>query len=203
MSQIKCLTLTLLGCTGLTTSAFAAPFAVEPHWAGVQLGISKLEVDGGDLDDASDFSLELGRWFTANLGVELGLSTLRDAKESGEDNRGTYIVTVDANEFYVGPRLSTSHFDVWRFFGSAGLLYSEVDIEVEEAFFDMKPGGTKSVSEKATGYYVGGGLSYAPPGRVDFSAQVRYHHRPGVIESYAGEVDIDDASLNLGVAYRF
>lgn len=191
------------GCVLLAAPVHAAQFAVEPHWAGVQIGRSTLDVDGADLDAAGYYSLEVGRWFTANFGVEMGLSALRDSREDGEDNRGSYTVKLDASETYVGPRVSTSHFNAWRFFGSAGLLYSQVDIEVEEEFFGLKPAGKTSDSNNALGYYLGGGVSYAPPGRLDYTAVARYRHRPGVIEAYSGDTDINDASISLGLAFRF
>lgn len=193
----------LMGVFMLAAPLAQAQIAAESHWAGIQLGVADVEVDGGDLDVSEAYGIELGRWFSTHFGVEMGLSALRDAKEEGKDNRGTYKLNLESDETYVGPRISTSHFDWLRFFGSAGLLYSRVNIEVDESFYGLKPGGSAADRDETLGYYVSGGMSFAVPGRVDLSAVLRYRQRPDVIESYAGGVDVSDTSFNMGVAFRF
>lgn len=181
----------------------AAPHAVESHWAGLQLGMADVDAPGADLDVAEAYTVELGRWFTSNFGVEMGLSALRDAKEEGADNRGTYALTLESDETFVGPRLSTSHYESVRFFASGGLLYSRLKIEVEEDFYGLKPGGEASDRNESVGYYVSGGISFALPGRVDLNGNIRYRQRPDALETYSGEIDIDDLSASIGAAYRF
>lgn len=200
-SSIKRLTLAAL--LSASPVAVAVPYAVEPHWAGFQLGLADVDVPGGDLDVAEAYSLELGRWFNNNFGVEMGLSALRDAKEEGSDNRGTYQVNVESDETFVGARLSTSHYDTVRFFASGGLIYSRVNVEVEEQFYGLKPGGKNSDRSDATGYYVSGGMSVALPGRIDLNGVIRYRNRPDAISTYGGDIDVEDASLMLGAAFRF
>lgn len=192
-----------VGALLVSPLVIAAPHAVESHWAGLQLGLADIDVDGGDLDVAESYQIELGRWFNSNFGVEMGITALRDAKEEGEDNRGTYELNLETNETYVGPRLSTSHYDTVRFYVSGGLLYSRVKIEVKEEFFGLKPGGTASDAEESLGYYVGGGMSIALPGRVDLTSSLRYRQRMDAMGTYAGDIDINDMSFNIGAAYRF
>lgn len=194
----------LLAVGVLVASPWAsARFAVEPHWAGAQLGLANVNAKGGDLDVGEAFTLEVGRWFTNNFGVEMGVSALRDAKEEGSDNRGTYELNLESEETYVGPRISTNHFDTFRVFGSGGVLYSRVNIEVKEEFFNLKPGGSASDRDEGIGYYLSGGISFALPGRVDLNAVLRYRQRLDVLETYAGDVDLSDTSLNIGAAFRF
>lgn len=198
---IQCLTLgSLLSVSSLT---LAAPYAVESHWAGLQLGMADIDVPGGDLDVAEAYTFELGRWFTGNFGVEMGLTALRDAKEEGADNRGTYELNLETNETFVGPRLSTSHYDTVRFFVSGGLLYSQIKVEVGEQFYDLKPVGEVADRDESVGYYVSGGISIALPGRIDLNGVLRYRERPDALDTYAGEIDIEDASAAIGAAYRF
>lgn len=195
---------TLLAASVLMASPWAsARFAVEPHWAGAQLGLADVDVEGGDLDVSEAYTLEMGRWFTHNFGLEMGVSALRDGKEEGEDNRGSYEVKLESEETYIGPRISTDHFDTFRVFASGGVLYSRVNIEVEEEFYGLKPGGRASDRDESVGYYLSGGISFALPGRVDLNAVLRYRQRPGVLETYSGEVDVNDTSLNIGAAFRF
>lgn len=187
----------------LASPLASARFAVEPHWAGLQLGVADVDAKGADLDVSEAYTIELGRWFTSNFGLEMGLAALRDAKEEGADNRGTYEINVESDETFIGPRFSTSHFETFRVYGSAGVLYSRVNIEVKEEFYDLKPGGQASDRDETVGYYLSGGISIALPGRVDLNAVLRYRQRPDVLETYAGDVDIDDTSINIGAAFRF
>lgn len=194
----------LLAVGVLVASPWAsARFAVEPHWAGVQLGLAHVNPKGGDLDVGEAITIEVGRWFTNNFGLEMGVSALRDAKEEHSDNRGTYELNLESEDTYIGPRISTNHFDTFRVFGSGGVLYSRVNIEVKEEFFDLKPGGSASDRDEGIGYYLSGGISIALPGRVDLTAAVRYRQRLDVLQTYAGDVDIDDTSINIGAAFRF
>lgn len=191
------------GSVSLASVAQAQVVVVEPHWVGLSLGVASVKAKSSDLDTAENYKFELGRWFNQNFALEMGASAARNAKENGEDNRGAYSLKLESNDAFIGPRISTNHYDPLRFFASGGLLYSRVTVEVEESFYGIKPGGKASDENSVFGYYLNGGVAFATQSKIDLSAALCYRHRPGVIKTYNGDVDVNDVALNVGAEFRF
>lgn len=184
-------------------TAYADGRAHEAHWVGVQAGLSQPKAKGSDFDQAANYGVSAGYWLTDSLAVEAGATALRDAKEDGADNRGSYVLTAESDEAYVGPRLVIGRRSNWLFFVGGGLLHSQLNLENKEEFYGLKVGGTKSTSNSATGYYAIGGVTLAPSGGLSFSAFARYRHRPDIISTYQGDLDLDDTGGVVSLDWRF
>lgn len=195
--------ITLLVSSVLFSGIASSTQAGQENWVGASFGQALVKADSSDFDLAGSYRLQGGHWFSPNFAVEAGYSALSNAEEKGEDNRGSYKLTLDSDDLFVGPVISTDRTKQTRFFASGGVLYSKINIEVEESFFGLKPGGKASDENTSFGFYLNGGVAFSVGSQFDLLASLSYFKRSGAVKTYGGDVDVNDAALNLGANYRF
>ncbi|CBL44019.1 hypothetical protein HDN1F_04360 [gamma proteobacterium HdN1] len=192
------------------TASSASRVGAGDGWVGLQLGTSRLKSEGSDFRLSGNYGLSGGWWLNENIGLELGASALRKGDERGEDNRGTYVLSVDANDYHIGPRFSSGRHAVWQYSGSAGFLYSRAHMSLKEAFYGLKEPGEATSRSTGNGYYVAGGVTFAPArsalgvnGAVSYSLWLRYRQRLDLISTYRGDQDLSDLGVVASADFRF
>jgi len=171
----------------------------ESLWLGAGVGLSEIDAESSEFDTATQYQFQAVNWFTPYLGLQAGYSLISNAEEKGSDNRGQYKVTLESDDLFIGPVLSTARSKNTRFYAGGGFLYSKVDIEVAESFYNRKPGGTVSSDYSGTGFYLQGGVSFALNPKWEFFGDVIYRNRIDILNTYRGDIDIADTGLTVGV----
>ncbi len=158
---------------------------------------------GSDLDAGWRFE-GLGQFqFHPHFALELGVSQSIGAEENGEDLTGTYRLEISSTDYFAGLRADTRSWGALSGYGRAGVLYYYSEVQFEESFFGIKPGGKLEEVEEGTGYYLEGGLSWQMNTNLKLDAGITWRNRRDYFESSLRPFDLEELGVTLGGVYRF
>lgn len=169
-----------------------------------------LAMSAPDAGSQASFSTRLGwdvlagyQWQPA-WAVELRLAGFSGSEDTGADNVGTYDLSLDTRDLGVGVRWHSAPFgNGLQGVVRGGLLHYRLDLELEEAFYDLRPAGKVSQTETGTGYYLGAGLEAQVDQRITWDALLYYANRLDVFKRSPRGFDLKEWRLSAGVRYSF
>ena len=157
-----------------------------------------------ELDSAAQLTLRLHYFPTRYWGLEAGLnqpSSLSTTTES--DNAGRYQLTFDSDELMLGVSGKWPIDNTWNLLGSVGLLYYDMEIGLEESFYDYKPSGSDKTDDNGTGYYAAAGVRRHLKGNWSIDAQTMHFMRQDVMGDSRKPFDLSSTGASIGVALYF
>lgn len=137
--------------------------------------------------------------FSPHVSLEAGLAMSTAAEDSGSDNQGSYSLEISSNEVFTGLRLDTSTFGPMNGYGRAGVLYYHSEIEFQEDFFGIKPGGSLEEVEEGTGFYLEGGLAFRLSNSLRLDAGLTYRVRQDYFEDSSRPFDMSELGIAVGL----
>ena len=187
----------LVGCFSLPAQA-QQPFDV----AGDVAFVANDGPSGSDFDGSARVSGMVLMPLAPNLSIEGGLSQTNETEDSQTDNTGSYSLKIRTGDVFAGVRVQSDPVGQFRFYGRAGLLYYYSEIDFEESFFDIKPGGDLTEIEEGTGYYLGGGLSMPLNPGLSLTAEATYRERSAYFEDADNEFDMEELGVAVGLVFQ-
>lgn len=147
----------LLALISMYAQASAAEWFIAPQllFTGVDTSES-----ASDFDNVASVNLQGGYRINQWIAVNGGIFLPGDSEESGETDAGSYELTLSTVALHAGAEamLPLNSFMTLTF--NAGLDYASVELELEEDFFGLKPGGDDSIDDRVLGYHAGLGLRF-------------------------------------------
>ena len=159
-----------------------------------------------DLQTSAQLTLLLNYAVMQNWGLEAGLNRLTEAETQYEaDNVGGYKMSFHSNELLLGVygTIPIDEARFWRLHGSAGWLRYRMTIQLEETFYDYKPGGTDSTTDQGNGYYVGLGVRRTAKNNLDVQIQVMHFQRLDVLGESTRPFDLSTTGASAGITMHF
>ena len=157
-----------------------------------------------DLDGAAQFTLRLHYVPTRHWGLEAGVNRLSSLSTKTEsDNAGRYRLTFTSTDLIFGVSGWLPISKDWSLTGSAGLLYYDLEIELEESFYDYKPSGRAETDDTGTGYYAAAGVRYHLKSNCSIDAQMMHFMRQDVMGDSRKPFDLSTSGASIGVALYF
>lgn len=163
---------------------------------------------GNDGPSGSDFDASFrisGLAFlplSPNVMLEAGLSQTSETEDSQTDNTGSYSLKMRTGDVFGGVRLQSNPMGPFTLYGRAGALYYYSEIDFEESFFDLKPGGDLTEIEEGTGYYLGGGAALTLNKNLKLTGEVTYRKRNEYFEGASAEFDMEELGAAVGLVYQ-
>lgn len=154
---------------------------------------------GSDFDNSARIEGLLFRPVNNNLWVEAGLSQTTQTEDADSDNTGRYKLKMQFSDVFAGVRLNSNAMNGLTVFGRAGALYYYSDIDFEESFYDLKPGGKLSEVEEGTGFYLGGGVALKLNQNIALNLELTYREHSELFDRSRNEFDMEELGLALGV----
>lgn len=155
---------------------------------------------GGSLSLEGTLRLELSPKFE----LEAGLTGINDAdSDEAEDNTGSYKLTLNSTELLLGGSVNLLQKNQLEVYGRGGLILYKIDVELEEEFFGLKPGGSASTDDSGTGFYIGlgGEMKYSP--ELSIIGEIQYRSLLDVLGDSSKPFDVDAISFGVGAKYYF
>jgi len=185
----------------LLMGSASTQFAQAQWFIAPQLAMTRVDTSesASDFDNVASINLQGGYRINDWLAITGGVLLLGDSEESGETDAGSYDLTLSTAALHAGVQgllpltsLMTLTFD-------AGLDVASVDLELEENFFGIKPGGSDSIDDKVLGYHAGLGLRFQWD-NFGVGPVLRYQHYPNL---FKGDSDypFDLKLTSLGVEF--
>ena len=158
--------------------------------------------NGSDFDGSIRADGFISYQLQPNFFVDVGFSQSSDTETGDADNTGTYKLKMSSNDLFAGLRVQVPVSQRFGFFGRGGVLYYYSEIEFEESFYDIKPGGKLEEIEEGTGFYFDGGVSFSLSPKLDLKTGVTYRVRKDYFEDSAKSFDMDELGLMVGVTFK-
>ncbi|MDX1693514.1 MAG: outer membrane beta-barrel protein [Ketobacteraceae bacterium] len=157
---------------------------------------------GSDFDESLRFSGGFLLSLSPNVALEAGLSQSTETEDSQTDNTGSYSIKIRSGDVFGGLRIESNPVGKLTFFGRGGVLYYYSEIDFEESFFDIKPGGDLTEIEEGTGYYLGAGVGLPLNPRLNITGEITYRKRDEYFEGADAEFDMKELGAAVGVVFR-
>lgn len=156
---------------------------------------------GSDFDGSFHFEGSGLLQLSPNLALEAGIGASTSAEDSGEDNQGSYTIEVASNDVFAGLRLDLPLAGKLGGYGRGGLLYYHSEIDFQEDFFGIKPGGSLEEVEEGTGYYLEGGLSLGLGRDLKLESGLTWRVRQDYFEDSIRPFDMKQFGLTVGLVF--
>lgn len=158
---------------------------------------------GSDLDGSWRFE-GFGQWqLHPHFALEAGISQSVGAEESGEDTTGTYHLDIRSTDYFAGLRGDTRPWGAFSGYGRVGVLYYHSEVQLEESFFGVKPGGKLEEIEEGTGFYLEAGVSWLLGASLKLDAGITWRNRQDYFESALRPFDMEELGVAIGAVYTF
>ena len=187
-----------------------AVMPVVVHTREMQLDASVLltAMDAGGNDNfksgkglALQYSYYLKQWLAADVGLFVSDQTFT---ESSRDVVGDYRASIQSKSILLGIKPRHKFAAPYEVYARLGIQYWQTELEVEEYFNDVIPGGKSSVTDSGKGYYAAPGGAHYVTENVLLQLEISYMKQ---LDVFAGEssypFDLSITALSLGVGYLF
>lgn len=198
--------------TGLLVVMAAPVYAAEANtnmasgfYATASVGQTRIDDKGLDdlgnmgisVDDTdTGYSIGLGYEFNKYVALEAGYANLGEASASYADSRGSANASVEADGYYLGPKLTLPVTDKFAIFGKMGLFVWKADGRASGTGAFASP--TVSASDDGTDLYFGVGMGYDVTDTLSVKAEwTRFRFDGG--ESSDTDVDF----ISAGLVFKF
>jgi hypothetical protein len=162
-----------------------------------------VDVESADFDGS--LSLEGAITIPANehISFEAAITGLNDSQSDRlEDNTGSYQLTLNSIDLLAGVQLQFFQSKQWRGYARGGVLYYNMDVELEEAFYDLKPAGTVSESDNGFGYYLGVGTTMQTSAGWALVCEATYRARLDVFDDSSKPFDVNSFGVSFGIQHQ-
>lgn len=142
--------------------ASSASFAHAQWFIAPQLMYTNVDTSesAADFDNVASANLQGGYRFNDWLAATGGVMLFGESEESGETDAGSYELTLSNYVVHAGVQAQVSLATYFKMTFDVGLDLASVELEVEEDFFGIKPGGKDSIDDRVLGYHLGIGMHY-------------------------------------------
>ncbi|MEE2731915.1 MAG: outer membrane beta-barrel protein [Pseudomonadota bacterium] len=189
----------------LSVSIVAEPNqAVQFDHGFVSAGYDWIDVEGADFDGT--VGAEIGARWTLNdlLLLEAGLSGIFDSQtETLEDNTGSYQLSISSWDFLLGIQYQQRFAERLAGYVRLGALAYNMEIELDEAFYDLKPAGSDSASDNGFGFYGGVGATYLLNPGWSISSELLFKRRLDFLDESSKPFDVDSTGFSIGLRHAF
>ena len=192
----------------LTLFLIQFPFAASAKNMQVDVNGSITFLDAGGNDDLESgrtltvfFDYSLKPWLALDAGL---LVSDKAQDEIRTDIVGTYQASIGTRMLLLGVKPRYRFDGPFEIYGRVGLTYWRTEIEVEEYFNDVIPGGIATDSDTGYGYYLNFGALHNITQQVSVQLELSYMQQLDVFKdksSYPFDLTIN--SIGIGIGYRF
>lgn len=201
------LSITLLG-TLLGTLLVALPSQVSASEFYVEGSLSLSQPDGGsdsDLELTTTPRIIAGIKLSPNVSAEAGFYYLYTEQGSEEEDIvGQYTISTNSRDILLGLKGQLDISKRIAFYGRAGALLWNTEMEVEEEFYGKIEGGKDSESDNGIGYYLSGGMIIRFNQRLYLDLYLSHHQRDDVFgddSDYPVDISESIGGVGLGLAF--
>ncbi len=187
--------------TGLSHQAAATEFYLQGS-----LALS--QPDGGsdsDLELTTSPRIIAGLAFTPNVSAEVGFYYLYTEQDSEkEDVVSQYLVSITSKDILLGLKGQFNINNRIAFYGRGGMLLWNTELELEENFWDIIPGGKVSDDDSGVGYYLSGGIIIHFTERLYMDAYLSHHQRNDIFKDDSNyPIDVTETLGGVGLGFSF
>ena len=175
----------------------------------VKVFVDQYFIDDADFDPSKSFELA-ARWPlkpASQLMLETSVSSNFGAETKEEcDNTGCFVLTLDTFELLVGGTYRFSEDGIlgqqWLNFVRGGLLFYDLEVELEETFYELKPKGTDRSEDSGNGFYagIGGDFSWRD---FPLTWELLYRSRLDALGDSSAPFNVNSLSLGIGMRFGF
>lgn len=163
-----------------------------------------VDVEGADFDGSFSIEVQAGFAINERFKLEGSLTGLNNSQSDEEcDNTGCYSLTLNSIEVLAGGNVQFFEAGRFNMVGRGGILFYQLDVELEETFYGLKPSGSVSKSDSGSGFYlgVGSGLKLSP--QFSLIAELLYRSRRDVFGDSSASFDVNSVGIGIGGRFRF
>ncbi|RLT98646.1 outer membrane protein [Ketobacter sp.] len=167
-------------------------------------GYDWIDVEGADFDGT--VAAEIGARWTLNdlLLLEAGLSGIFDSQtDTLEDNTGSYQLSINSWDFLLGIQYRHWFAEQLAGYVRLGALVYNMEIELDEAFYDLKPAGSDSASDNGFGFYGAVGVTYQLNPGWSMSSELLFKRRLDFLGDSSKPFDVDSTGFSIGLRHSF
>ena len=199
---------TSLSITLLGALLVSLPSQVSASELYVEGSLSLNQPDGGsgsDLELTTSPRIIAGIKLTPNVSAEAGFYYLYTEQDSEkEDIVGQYVVSINSRDILLGLKGQLDISKRIAFYGRAGALLWNTEMEVEEEFYGKVAGGKVSESDSGIGYYLSGGMIIRFNQRLYLDLYLSHHRRNDVFKDDSDyPIDITESIGGVGLGLAF
>lgn len=157
-----------------------------------------------DIDNMTHLTLmlnyDLGRYW----GIQAGINRPYQLETSEQsDNAGEYQMRFNTRDLLLGLSGTLPLNRNWALFGSAGWLRYDMDIELEESFYDYKPSGTVTADDNGNGYYATLGARYQLSDSWYLDGRAMHFQRQDILGDSRQPLDLSTTGAAIGATLYF
>ena len=195
MRQNTSLMPSLMLCSLISCSL---PIQAEGFQVGLGTIIGSSKLSGRDESEnlfSGQFSLGY-QW--EHLGFEVGYETMRDYMvDSGSDTTSEYRVDLDQEQFFINAIFFAEVDGLWPYKFFAGITQAEVELKVQESFYEQQPAGSTTITDDNIGWKAGAAIFPYYSNKGAFAVGVEMKKNTDIFDESDRPFDIENLGLNM------
>ena len=162
-----------------------------------------VDVDGVDFDGSLSLEVAARISLTEQFDFEVSVTGLNEAETDQEcDNTGCYTLNINSLESLFGGALNVYERNQFSLFLRGGVLFYKLSVELEETFFDIKPGGLASADDDGFGFYLGAGSKWMLNPKFGLTGEFMYRNRRDVLGDSSKPFDVNSYGVGIGLYWQ-